>query len=147
MEPEVTLFVDEECPFCRVESASLREADREGALRFVDISAPDFDATEHGLDPVAVRQRLHARTSDGRLWLGLDGSRVAWRRVGRRGVIRFTEWPLLRGLLDRVAYPLFARVRVPLGRALSWLLRLERPATPQPPARRGPGAGAGRSRA
>lgn len=121
--PEITLYVDGECPFCTAETDGLCAADTAGVIELVDISGADFDAAAHGLDAEAVQRRLHARTRDGTLLLDLDPSRVAWRLVGRPEMVRWTEWPVVRSLLDHVAYPLFARIRVPLGR---WLVRRRR---------------------
>ncbi len=112
-----TMFFDGACPFCEREVSDLRRRDDAGRLRWVDIDAPDFDARRYGLDPDAVRRTLHGLEPDGRVVRGLDVSRRAWRAVGRERLARATERPGVRPLLDAL-YRLFARVRVPLGRAL-----------------------------
>ena len=89
-------------------------------VALVDLSAPDFDARAWGLDPVAVRRRLHALRADGRLVRDYEASREAARLVGLVRLARITSLPGIRQAIDW-SYPLFARVREPLGRLLGAL--------------------------
>ena len=100
----------------------LRRAPAASRVEIVDISAPDFDARNFGLDASAVRRRLHALRANGSLVRDLEASREAARAVGLDRIVRVTSLPGLRQLLDW-SYPLFALLREPLGRflrALGW---------------------------
>ena len=80
--PELTLYYDGACPFCAAEAGALKRRDRRGALAFIDISAPGFDACPPGTDLAALNARLHAVTRDGRLLSGLDSMQAAYTLVG-----------------------------------------------------------------
>ncbi len=115
--PEFTLFFDSACPLCRREVAWLQRRNRAGRLCTVDIADPGFDALSHGLDPDRVHAELHGRLADGTHTVGMESMRRAWTAVGLGYLLAPTRWPVLRGLAD-LAYRLFARYRVPLGRLL-----------------------------
>jgi len=110
-----TLLYDRECPFCRLEVEWLLRRDRHQRLRAIDISAPDFRATDHGLGNADVHGRLHGITQDGAVVEGMAAIRGAWSAVGLGWVMAPTAWPVLRWFAD-LGYLLFARYRVRLGR-------------------------------
>lgn len=74
----IRVFYDGGCGLCRRQAQSWRREDRSGRLELVDISARGFRAEEHGLDPERVRQSMHVKTADGRLFEGLDAVRMVW---------------------------------------------------------------------
>jgi predicted DCC family thiol-disulfide oxidoreductase YuxK len=47
----VEVFFDGDCPLCLREIKLLRWLDRKGRIRFTDIAAPDFQATDFGKTP------------------------------------------------------------------------------------------------
>jgi fatty-acid desaturase len=62
----LTLLYDRACIFCRTEMDLLRVRDAgRGRLRFVDISAPDFDAAAWGATPAQLNALLHAVDAQG----------------------------------------------------------------------------------
>ncbi len=85
---KVTVWFDGGCPLCRREIALMQRLDRRGAIRMVDVSAPD---TSCPVDRATLLARFHAE-EDGRLLSGAAAFAAMWRAI-----------PLLRplGLLAR----------------------------------------------
>lgn len=110
-----TLLYDRECPFCRLEVEWLMSRDKKGLLSAIDIAAPDFDATRHGLTKERVHARLHGLDANGKVVEGMAAIRAAWRAAGVGWGMAWTGWPLVRHVCD-LGYLVFARYRVPLGR-------------------------------
>lgn len=111
----LTLLYDGHCPFCRAEVEWLLRRDRGSVLAVEDIAAEGFDASRYGLDPAAVNRRLHGITAAGEVVEGMAAVRAAYRAVGLGFLMAPTGWPVLRWVFD-LAYFVFARYRVPLGR-------------------------------
>ena len=105
----LTLFFDAQCPVCRREMDSLRERDDAHRLRFADVRAADF-AVPAGTTLDRMLDAIHGRTADGRLVVGVETLRLAYRAVGLGWLIAPTAWPLLRAPSER-AYLWFARHR------------------------------------
>jgi len=74
----IKVFYDGGCPICRRQAGHWERRDRRRKLRFIDISDPSFSARRHGLDPDRVRQSIHVKTADGRLFRGIDAVRMIW---------------------------------------------------------------------
>jgi predicted DCC family thiol-disulfide oxidoreductase YuxK len=117
MHAELTIYFDGDCPFCAAEAAALKKRDRRGALAFIDIAAPDFDACPPGTDLAALNARLHAVTRDGRVLEGLDSMQAAYALVGLGWAVLPLRIRALRPPLEW-AYLQFARHRQQLSR---WL--------------------------
>lgn len=113
----ITLFVDRACPMCAREARFMEARDRLGAIRFIDIADPAFDASQHGLDQADVSARMHAIDASGRILTGMEAFRAAYRAIGRGWMIAWTAWPVARPITD-AAYRLFARNRHRLGRLM-----------------------------
>lgn len=47
-EPALTLLYDGACPLCLREVKGLQQRDQRGAIRFVDLNAPDYDPQRWG---------------------------------------------------------------------------------------------------
>jgi predicted DCC family thiol-disulfide oxidoreductase YuxK len=109
------LLYDGECPMCRREVAWLRGRNREGALAFEDISAPDFDAARYGKTQAELMEVMHGVFPDGRIVTKVATFREAYRLVGLGWLIAPTGWPVLRGLADW-GYERFARNRIAIGK-------------------------------
>jgi len=105
----MTLFYDGQCPICRTEMRQLRARDTAGRLRFADVRADAFEGLE-GIPIQALLDAIHARTGDGRIVIGTETLRLAYRAVGLGWLVAFTAWPLLRGPSE-LAYRWFARHR------------------------------------
>jgi predicted DCC family thiol-disulfide oxidoreductase YuxK len=110
---EIEVFHDGKCPLCQREMQLLQRLDRSGAIRFVDISAEDFDPVRLGVSWPALMERIHARLPDGTLIEGVEVFRRLYAAVGFRRLAALSRLPVAAQLLD-VAYHLFAKNRLRL---------------------------------
>ncbi len=117
----LTLLYDGGCPLCVREVNILRRRDQRlhpGAphLAFVDIDAPDYDASRHAA--ISYREamgRIHAIEADGTVLRDVAVFRAAYRQVGLGWLYAPTSWPLLAAISDGL-YGLWARWRLRLTR-------------------------------
>lgn len=121
----LTIFCDASCPVCALEVDLLRRRDRDGRLRWVDISAPDFDAGAHGFAHRELDSVIHGVRSDGSVVRGLDVLRLAYDAAGLGWLVAATRRPWLKAPSD-AAYRLFARHRHAISRVLAPVLRWTR---------------------
>jgi len=117
----LTLFYDAGCPVCALEMDHLRERNRDGRLRFVDISAPGFNATPYGVTAAAMDAEIHGQGPDGTMLRGVEVLRLAYDAVGLGWVMQPTGWTPLRPFFD-VCYRVFARRRRGISRAAAPLI-------------------------
>jgi predicted DCC family thiol-disulfide oxidoreductase YuxK len=111
----LTLFFDGLCPLCSREMAHYRRHTPAGAVHFLDITGPGFDASAHGLDVKRVHQVMHAKVG-GEMRTGVDAFIALWQAIPRyRWLAKAARWPGVHGLL-KIGYRLFARVRPLLPR-------------------------------
>jgi predicted DCC family thiol-disulfide oxidoreductase YuxK len=121
----LTLLYDRRCGVCRLEMDDLKGRDASGRLRFVDISAPGFDATRWGASPAALSTELHAVDAAGQRYRALPAIRRAYAAVGRGWVMAPTAWPWARPFFDAL-YRAFAANRYGISRLAAPLIeRLE----------------------
>lgn len=122
--PDITLFYDGLCPVCAREIAMLRRLDarharrlgsHEARLGFVDIAAPAFDPSAHGLTMEQAIGTMHGVMADGSIVSGVEVFRRAYRAVGFGWLLAWTGWPGLRAV-SNLAYRGFARIRPRLSR-------------------------------
>ena len=66
------VFYDGACILCSAEMKRYQQADAKNRLRFIDISAPDFDADEYSRPREQLMKALHVRAGDGRFFTGVD---------------------------------------------------------------------------
>ncbi len=111
---EIEVYYDGACPMCAREISMLRRLDRAGRIRFIDIAAPDFDATTVGVSREALMARIHGRLPDGTLIDGVEVFRRLYTAVGFGPAVALTRLPGVAQLLD-MAYAGFARRRLRLG--------------------------------
>lgn len=112
----LTLLYDAGCPVCSLEMDHLRERNHAGALRFVDISGPGFDAARYGVTLAALNAEIHGVRPDGSLMRGVPVLRLAYAAAGLGWVMRSTGWAPLRPVFDAL-YRVFARHRQPISSA------------------------------
>lgn len=115
---DVTVYYDGDCPFCRWEVDMLERRQPGEVIQAVDITAPDFRLPEDVDGHEALMARFHARDSEGKLITGMDAFRALYRASGLGWLANLTALPVIRPLMD-LAYWIFARVRVPLGRTIN----------------------------
>lgn len=107
------VFYDGACPLCSREVAVYRRRDQLGRIAWVDISRPEFQAAEFGLDPARVQQVMHARAPDGGVFTQITAFVKIWQALPG------WPWALLRAVfaipgmipLANIFYRLFARNR------------------------------------
>lgn len=109
--PPLALFFDGLCPLCSPEIDHYRHCAHGGpAIRFVDITAPAFDAASHGLDGLLVHIEMHVKEGD-TVFVGVDAFLAIWRRVpGHRWLLSLSRLPLA-DLFMRIGYAVFAYLR------------------------------------
>jgi predicted DCC family thiol-disulfide oxidoreductase YuxK len=111
----LTLFYDGLCPLCSREIAHYRRHLPDQAASFLDITGPDFDARQHGLDPGDVQRVMHVKVG-AEVRTGVDAFVAIWDAIPRyRWAARLARLPVVRPLLG-LGYALFARVRPLLPR-------------------------------
>ena len=117
-----TIFCDGSCPVCALEVDMLRRRDRDHRLRWIDISAPGFDAAAHGFAHRDLDAVIHGVRGDGSVVRGLDALRLAYAAASLGWLVAATRHPWLRAPSD-AAYRLFARHRHAMSRLLAPVLR------------------------
>ena len=124
---EVEVFYDSECPLCVKEIRMLERLDKKRRIRFTDIAAPDFDASEVGVSWQQLMDRIHGRFPDGTLIEGVEVFRRLYGAVGLGFVLAPTRLPGLSKLAD-MAYESFAKNRLRLtGRCAKGLCEVPMP--------------------
>jgi predicted DCC family thiol-disulfide oxidoreductase YuxK len=108
---EIEAFYDGACPICVREVRFLRRLDKKLRIRFTDIAAPDFRASDYGKTTEAFMSEIHGRLPDGRWVRGVEVFRRLYSAVGLRPLVWMTRLPIVSGLLDR-GYRIFARNRL-----------------------------------
>ncbi len=78
---KLEIYYDGLCRLCSAEIEHYRGCKHKGNLLFTDITKPSFRAEAAGLDPKKVHVHLHARSSDGTLFLGVDAFIEIWKRI------------------------------------------------------------------
>lgn len=110
---DVEMFHDGACRLCAREVRWFRRLDRQGRIRFVDISEKDFDASSTGVSWDVLMDRIHARLPDGTLIEGVEVFRRLYAAVGLGWLVALTRVPGVSHLLDG-AYSVFAKNRLRL---------------------------------
>jgi predicted DCC family thiol-disulfide oxidoreductase YuxK len=102
-----TLYYDGACPLCRTEIDRLRVVAGE-SIDLVDVH--EMVQTTGLPSRQALLKKLHLRTADGRLLVGLDANVAAWQVTRYGWLFRWLRWPGIRRVADRV-YDYWAEVR------------------------------------
>ncbi|MDH4470055.1 MAG: DUF393 domain-containing protein [Verrucomicrobiae bacterium] len=113
--PKLSLLYDGECPFCKREISWMAKHNEKGQLAFEDITAPNFDPSLYGLTQGEVMGVIHGISDDGRIIKKVEVFVEAYRLLGLGWLVTPLTWPFIRTVAN-VAYEIFARYRVPLGK-------------------------------
>jgi predicted DCC family thiol-disulfide oxidoreductase YuxK len=108
-DPELTLYYDGNCIFCRTQMSRLRRWDDAGCLGFADIAAPGFSPPA-GTSMQALNTEMHALTAGGRLLVGIDSLLAAYTLTGRGWMVAPLRVRALRPVFSAL-YRSFARNR------------------------------------
>jgi predicted DCC family thiol-disulfide oxidoreductase YuxK len=111
------VFYDGTCPFCRDEMQRLKRWDTYARLVFVNIQAPDFDASNYGLQLIDLMRLLHVQSPAGQLFIGMPAVRLVYHAVGKGWLFWPSRLPLLRPVFDTL-YARFAARRLLWSRLL-----------------------------
>lgn len=108
---QIEVFYDGDCPLCRREIGMLRRRDRRQRIRFTNIAASEFRASDFGVSWDDLMSGIHGRLPDGTWIRGVEVFRKLYAAIGWTPVVWISRLPIIAGLLDR-AYRLFARNRL-----------------------------------
>ena len=112
MTAPLTVWFDSGCPLCLREIALMRRLDRRGAIRFVDVCAPEAVCP---IDRADLLARFHAE-ENGKLLSGAAAFGAMWRAIPLlRPLGLLAGWPPLAPAFE-AAYRRFLRLRPRLQR-------------------------------
>lgn len=117
----LTLLYDESCSLCKLEIDNLRARNTQDLLRFIDVSAPDFDDSSYLASKQDMMEIIHAVCPGGRIVKGVEVFRLAYGAVGLGWVTAPTNLPILKPFFDW-AYVHVARNRYRLSNRFSGAL-------------------------
>lgn len=104
------ILVDGNCIVCDVEVAHYKRMAPE-LFEIVDISAPNFDASEYDLTPQAVNKHLHVISTSGEVKKGVDAFSHIWSLIPRYAPLnKLLKVPLAKPVAN-FGYEIFAAVR------------------------------------
>ena len=110
------IYFDGLCMACSAEINHYKKLNGSENFGFVDITSPDFQATEHGLDPHKVHRVMHVKDKDGVLHEGVDAFRAIWSQIPRyQFLARLSDNKVFRSGLE-LGYKGFSLVRPYLPR-------------------------------
>ena len=110
------VYFDGLCLACSAEINHYRKLEGSDSFKYVDITAPDFDAKAHGLDPFKVHKVMHVRDSEGILHEGVEAFRTIWKMIPRyQFLYRISNHAMVRPLLE-MGYRAFVVARPYLPR-------------------------------
>jgi predicted DCC family thiol-disulfide oxidoreductase YuxK len=116
MSEKLNVYFDGLCHLCSREINHYRSMKGAENINFIDITSPNFDATQEGLDPIEIHKNMHVRDRQGRLHLGVDAFIWIWNELP---ALRFLV-PIARvapiHLVLKICYSVFAKVRPLLPR-------------------------------
>lgn len=108
------VFFDGSCSVCAREIEIYRSRDRDGKLRCIDISAPDFEPERYGIAREDFMDQLHAIDEQGTVYRGVESFWAIWQAFPSSTIFgllgRIISLPLVNPLA-RVCYRGFARIR------------------------------------
>lgn len=106
---KLTVLYDGKCPLCYKEILHYKKKDSKDLLKCIDITHPDFNIDEYGLNMDAVNLKLHAVDESGNVFTGIDTFIEIWRRVpGFNIFTKIAQINFLRPIFD-IFYIIFAK--------------------------------------
>ena len=95
------VFYDGSCPLCSREIRHYQRRRHAGRLRWVDVSTPEYDSTEFGLDQTRAMARFHVMDRHGDWQTGAAGFVALWSELpAYRWLATFIRQLRLVSLLD-----------------------------------------------
>lgn len=109
----VEVFFDADCPLCMREIRMLRRLDKDGRIRFTDITSAAFRPEAFGKTQQEFMAKIQGRLPSGEFIEGVEVFRQLYAAVGFGPVVGLTRLPGVSGALN-VAYRAFAKNRLRL---------------------------------
>lgn len=98
----MTLYYDGACPVCSREVSLYRKLDREGSIRWHDVSESEGDLGSDGVNQTDALAIIHARLPDGRLVTGVEAFIAVWDRLpGFRRFAGVARWRPVTWMLEK----------------------------------------------
>lgn len=108
---DLNVYYDGLCPLCTKEIDIYREKTGSDKINFIDISKPNFNALEEGLDPSRVQKYFHVKKKDASVLTGVDAFIAIWECLDIwRPLQTFAKSTITRPFFD-IGYIVFAKVR------------------------------------
>lgn len=107
----ITVFYDGKCGLCSKEINHYRKIAPSGIFVWQDITESADDVKIAGISLAAGLKRLHAKDTDGILFVGIDAFILIWKQLQRwRLLASLVSLPVIHQLAD-FAYRMFAHWR------------------------------------
>lgn len=81
MAKNLQVFYDALCPLCSKEIKMYEKRDVHRRLELIDISSPNFVASDYGLDPQLVVELFHVKTAEGQVITGVSAFVKIWEEL------------------------------------------------------------------
>jgi len=108
---KVKIFYDGLCHLCSYEMEHYQKLSGSENLEFVDITHPDFVASDYNLDPTQVQKALHVIDKDGHLRTAVDAFIAIWETLpGYISVARIASVKPVKAIMT-LGYHAFAKIR------------------------------------
>ena len=108
---DVEVFFDGACPLCVREIDMLRKRDRNGRVRFTDLTTIDPERDADGRSYEELMDRIQARLPDGRWIEGVEVFRHLYQAAGFGALVGLSRLPGVSHALD-ASYRVFAKNRL-----------------------------------
>lgn len=113
---KLCVYYDGSCYICASEISYYMRKDTERNIAFVDISAPNFDPKEYGLENRDIHINLHVQFANGDIVTGVDAFRAIWNHIPGFKILAKISQNCLINKMAKVGYYLFTKVRPYLPR-------------------------------
>jgi len=106
---KLNVLFDGACHLCYREVHHYKKKDKKELLNTIDISDPNFNASDYGLSQADVNLHMHAFVEIGKPFIGVDCFIEIWRRIPTyQWLIPIFENRAFRPVINK-GYDLFAR--------------------------------------
>lgn len=107
----LTVYYDELCVLCAKEIHHYQKQVGSEKIRFVDITASEFDPKKEGVDPFEVHKIMHAKSADGTLLTKVNAFIAIWEILPKyQWLYRLSKNVAVKKMMD-AGYVVFAAVR------------------------------------
>jgi predicted DCC family thiol-disulfide oxidoreductase YuxK len=121
---KLTLFFDQQCPFCALEMKWLKKIDRHHKIQLIDISSTDFIASSWGLSQNELEANMHAIDTQDKVITKMEVFRRVYSEVGLGWLFALTGFPGIKWIFD-LGYRIFAKHRIQLGQCTKKICRIQ----------------------